>query len=152
MDDPKKLAVFRGALKEARASFDQAKHELTLTESKAYWLKKDIADLRKTITALAAMCSETPWEDALGITESCAEAMAVEEGEVSTQAVVRRLEAMGFDFTSQKNPSASVHAVLTRLADRGVIEKLTQDGGGVTWRGPKYDPQSAEINDDDIPF
>jgi predicted transcriptional regulator len=62
---------------------------------------------------------------------------------------------MGFDLSSQKNPAASVHAVLTRLAEKGQIKKITDDNGEVTWRGPNFDEdyaQQMEISDDDIPF
>jgi len=150
--------------------FDQESTELNELQSRVYWLKDDLSKLRKTITALAAMCSEAPWVDALGITDSCVEVMAVERTIVSTKDVVLRLESMGFDLSSQKNPAASVHAVLSRLADKGEIEKVTDDEGGISWKGPNYDPdpnntasfdqrpiavdfsQSAEISDDDIPF
>lgn len=77
--------------------------------------------------------------------------MTVERSEVSTQSVLRSLESIGFDISSQKNAAASVHTVLTRLAEKGKIEKVAgKDSGTVLWRGPNYDPQS--ISDDDIPF
>lgn len=144
MDDGK-IALFRSSLKEAREIFDQKSMELREIQRREYRLKDELSRLRKTITALAAMCSESPWADALGITDSCMEAMTVELGEVSTQDVVGRLESMGFDFSSQKNPAASVHAVLTRLADKAKITKITDDSGAVAWRGPNYDPDYDEI-------
>jgi hypothetical protein len=151
MDDDK-IAIFRSSLKEARAVFDKETAELQRLESQVYWLKDDLSKLRKTITALAAMCSEAPWLDSLGIGESCAEVMTIERGEVSTQDVIARLEAMGFDVSSQKNPAASVHSVLTRLATKNKIKKIERDGS-VIWRGPNYDESlSTEITDDDIPF
>lgn len=152
MDD-EKIAFFRSSLKEARALFDKETNELGDLETKVFWLKDDISKLRKTITALAAMCSESPWADALGITDSCMEAMTVERGEVSTQDVIRKVEAMGFDLSSQKNPAASVHSVLTRLANKGKITKIEDEAGAVSWRGPNYEEAGAtEITDDDIPF
>ena len=91
--------------------------------------------------------------DALGITESCVEVMEGAVFEMSTQDVVKALEDMGFDLTSQKNAAASVHAILSRLAERKKIEKITsEENGAVVWRGPNYDPAVAEISDDDIPF
>ena len=154
------VAFFRNSLREARKLFDAKSTEQKELESRLYWLKDDLAKLRRTVTALAVMCSEEPWADPLGITESCMEVMDVVKGEQSTQAVVRKLEAMGFDLASQKNPAASVHSVLSRLAHNGKIQKITDDSDSkkVTWRGPNYDPayddyaQSAEISDDDIPF
>ena len=155
------IAYFRGALTEARALFDKSSEELREAERRVFWLKRDLSKLRQTITALAAMCSEAPWTDALGITDSCMEVMDVETKEVSTQDVVAKLEAMGFDFSSQKNPAASVHAVLGRLAEKGKIKKTAEGFEGVvTWRGPNYEDPTphteefagTEITDDDIPF
>jgi hypothetical protein len=77
--------------------------------------------------------------------------MDAETEEVSTQDVVKRLEGLGFDLASQKNPAASVHAVLSRLAEKKKIEKITsEDNNAITWRGPNYAP--FEPSDDDIPF
>jgi hypothetical protein len=107
--------------------------------------------LRRTITALAAMCSESPWMDALGITDSCMEVMEAETDEVTTVEVVKKLEEMGFELSSQKNPAASVHAVLSRLCEKGKLVKVTAPNGSISWQGPNYNPDQG-ITDDDIPF
>jgi len=144
--------TFRAALKEARASFDKATERLTAIRIENYQLNDKVGKLRRTITALAAMCSESPWLDPIGITDACEEVMAIEREDVTTQNVVEKLEAMGFDLSSQKNAAASVHSVLTRLAEKKKIEKITkEESGAVTWRGPNY-TDSAEITDEDIPF
>ena len=146
------IATYRAALKEARASFDKATKRLAEIEIESYDLKQDTDRLRRTITALAAMCSENPLIDRLGITESCLEVMEVKKTTVTTADVVRALEARGFDLASQKNASASVHAILSRLARKGKIEKVTEEGSdAVAWRGPHFDP-TVTIDDDDIPF
>lgn len=137
------LATYRAALKEARTSFDQATKRLGEIETESYHLKKDISRLRRTITALAAMCSEDPIMDNLGITEMCAEVMEEEERTVTTADVVLLLEHRGFDIASQKNVAASVHSVLTRLANKGKITKVKieeKDSEAVAWKGPKHDP------------
>jgi hypothetical protein len=144
-------ATFRAALKEARTSFDRASLRLQEITAETYDLTEKIVKLRRTITALAAMCSESPWLDSLGITESCTEVMESEVSEVSTQDVVRKLEGMGFELKSQKNPAASVHAVLSRLCEKGKITKVTKADGSIAWQGPKYD-EYAGITDEDIPF
>jgi hypothetical protein len=146
-----KVDTYRVALKEARASFDQATHRLGAISLEAIVLNSKLRKLRRTITALAAMCSESPGMDELGITDSCWEVMEAERQEVSTLRVVQKLEGMGFDLSSQKNPAASVHAVLSRLADKGKIKKVTTSDGSIAWQGPNYD-ESSQISDDDIPF
>ena len=72
---------------------------------------------------------------------------------MSTTDVVKWLEDMGFDLASQKNAAASVHAILTRLAEKEKIKKIAgDDAKSVMWTGPKFDPSIYEITDDDIPF
>ena len=146
------IATYRAALKEARASFDQTTKRLAEIESESCGLTQDMDRLRRTITALAAMCSEDPMIDRLGITESCMEVMEVKKIAVTTADVAKALERRGFDLASQKNAPASVHAILSRLARKGKIEKVTEEGSEVAaWRGPNFDPL-VEYDDDDIPF
>jgi hypothetical protein len=140
------IETYKTALKEARASFSSATERLQKIQAESQGLSLKIGKLRRTITALAAMCSEGPWTDPLGITESCMEVMESAPIEMSTTDVVKALDEMGFDLASQKNASASVHAVLSRLAEKEKIQKISGDNNkAVTWRGPNYDP-------DEIPF
>lgn len=153
--DEKSIQFFKASLREARTLFDKETKELGELERRVYWLKDDLSKLRRTITALAMTCSEEPWADALGIRDSCVEVMTVELVTVTTAEVTRKLEAMGFDLSSQKNAAASVHKVLDRLADKGEIQKVEEDNNTIKWRGPNYDEEyekSLEISDDDIPF
>jgi hypothetical protein len=142
-----KLETYRVALKEARAAFLAATTRLDQIKFEEFILNKDVTKLRRTITALAAMCSETAGFDDLGITDACAEVMEIEPTAITSAGVVQKLEALGFDVAAQKNATASVHSVLVRLAQKGVITKETTEKGGVLWKGPKYDPEY-----DDIPF
>jgi hypothetical protein len=145
------VETYQAALKQARTAFDRASQRLKDITVESYRLNDEIGRLRRTITALAALCSESPFLDKLGITDSCMEVMESETDEVSTQDVVKKLEELGFDLSSQKNPAASVHAVLSRLVAKEKIEKVTDDTGTITWRGPNY-VSPTEITDDDIPF
>lgn len=151
------VETFRAALNEARASFGRSTQRVAEIEWEADKLKDELAKLRRTITALAALCTESPWADALGITDACLEVMEIETQEVTTQEVLRKLERLGFDLAAQKNAAASVHSILSRLAAKKTIEKVIDDAGSVTWKGPKYVSRedyahSTEITDDDIPF
>ena len=154
MAQDKQVEVYRMALKEARSAFDRAHSRVNEMAMETARLNRNMGKLRRTITALAAMCSEVPWADPLGITDSCMEVMEEMPFEMATTDVVKALEDMGFDLTSQKNAAASVHAVLSRLAEKEKIQKvLADDSKTVKWRGPKYDPKlNTGISDDDIPF
>lgn len=146
------IATYRTALKEARADFQNSTERLQRAQNEALEMTQKIAKLRRTITALAAMCSETPWGDPLGITDSCLEVMETARYEMSTTDVVRRLEEMGFELGSQKNIAASVHSVLSRLAEKEKIEKVVSHDNRVSWKGPNFDDSDQGITDDDIPF
>jgi hypothetical protein len=146
----KQVATYQAALKDARAAFDVATNRLAEIGIESYNLNDEVNRLRRTITALAALCSEEPMIDTLGITDSCLEVMDNQRDTVTTADVVRALEARGFDMATQKNANASVHAILSRLARRGKIERITDEKDNVSWRGPNYDPNT--ITDDDIPF
>jgi Cdc6-like AAA superfamily ATPase len=139
------METYRVALKEARAAFLSATNRLDQIKYEEYILNKDIGKLRRTITALAAMCSESAGFDDFGITDAVAEVMEAEQSAITSAGVVQRLEALGFDIASQKNASASVHAVLKRLATKGTITKETTEKGGIVWKGPKFDPEYMDI-------
>ena len=148
------IDTYRTALKEARADFQNSTERLRKAQLEATNMTNKISKLRRTITALAAMCSEIPWTDPLGITDSCLEVMETSQYQMSTTDVVKALEEMGFELASQKNAAASVHSVLSRLADKDKIEKVTTDDK-VSWRGPNFDLDlynQGIITDDDIPF
>ena len=142
-------STYKAALKEARAAFDKAMNRLSQITSEEYELTREVGSLRRTITALAALCSEEPGLDPMGITEACTEVMQEMLFEVTTADVVGYLSARGFDVASQKNAPASVHAVLSRLARKGTIKRIDdEENETVKWRGPKY----TELSDEDIPF
>lgn len=140
--------TYKAALMAARAAFDKATLRLREITDESQILTDEIQRLRRTITALAALCTEAPGLDDLGITDSVMEVMESEKEEVATAYVVTALEARGFDLATQKNASASVHAVLSRLARAEKITKITDEDRKVTWRGPNYDPNYVP----EIPF
>jgi hypothetical protein len=132
--------IYRTALSAARTSFLQASLALEKAKSDVERLQGEMNQLRRTITALAAQCSEEPEIDPMGITEACVGVMKSTIYTLSTFEVVRRLADVGFDTASQKNARASAHAILTRLASKGEITKVSHDGK-VCWRGPNYDEE-----------
>ena len=147
--------LYREALAKARESFDRSTSEMEENKKAQARLEFEIANLRKTITALAAMCSEEPGIDKLGITDSVMSVLQETPYSWSTGEIVNALDAMGFDLSSQKNAAASVHAVLSRLAQRGKITRVPAGDaaknatGMLEWRGPQY---SAQADSELIPF
>jgi hypothetical protein len=89
--------------------------------------EKKIAGLRATIAALSRMLDkEFIEEDALGFTDAIREAFkSVGQGSSLTPTEVKgRLEMLGYDTTKYGNVMASVHTVITRLAQRGEIRQV----------------------------
>ena len=129
-----KTPAFRVALQEARAGFRNASARLRKAKKEVAAASAEITKLRRTITALSALCSEDPLWDDMGITESCLEVMVEARGAMTTSDVVEGVEGIGFDIKGQKNANASVHSVLTRLVRKGKIRREdTEDG--VVWKG-----------------
>jgi hypothetical protein len=146
------LSSYRDSLAKARATFKKNSQRVAEISREQLELRNENVKLRRTITALAAMCSDSPYDDSLGITESCLETFANITYPLTTAEAMDALERMGFDLAAQKNAAASVHAVLNRLATKGKITKVVDDSNNVTWRGPKYDPNWDKMTDEDIPF
>jgi hypothetical protein len=145
--------TYRESLNEARSSFKAGKKRKEELTAEVNRLNYELVRLRRTITALAAMCSEGTGFDKLGITDMCFEVMEDTPFSLTTQEVVDRLEDSGYDINSQKNANASVHAVLTRLAKSERITKVEEDDK-VIWRGPNYDEKIDKgiFDDEEIPF
>lgn len=57
------------------------------------------------------------------------------------------MEVRHFDFSSYPNPLASVHSTLRRLADRGAIGCIVQNGSALYfWSGPHYGARKSLAN------
>lgn len=155
--------IYREALAKAREAFGESTYRLEEAQTAQARLELEIGNLRKTITALAAMCSEEPGLDKLGITDSIIEVMSESAFSWTTGEVVTALDGMGFDLASQKNAQASAHAVLARLAQQGKITRVANakknpQGHVWEWRGPQYNATedqkyeaSAGLGRDQIP-
>jgi hypothetical protein len=125
------------ALDEARQQFKVSTERQTVLQSQLVETEHEIGRLRRTITALSAICSEHSTFHDLQITVAVRQVMTEELGLVTTKDVVQRLEEIGFDVRSQKNPQASVHTILQRLATKDLIERVDY-GKTIMWKGPKY--------------
>jgi hypothetical protein len=153
MTEPQ-IANYRAALKQAREEFKLAQEKRDYHGREGFAAIDEMTRLRRTITALAAMCGEHPLVDPLGITEAVTEVMqAAEDRSLDTANVVRQLEEIGFDTESQQNISASVHAVLSRLATRGIIQKVVdKDSKVFRWKWKGKLSELPKITDEDIPL
>ena len=137
--------TYRKALKEARKQFKASTERQSALHFQLRETENEIARLRRTITALSAMCSERAVFDGLGITDAVKTVMVEVETLVTVSDVIRKLEEIGFDIKSQKNVQASVHSILQRLVKRELIRRVENDGQTVQWKGPKYDSGRDDV-------
>ena len=133
------IATYRNALKEAREQFKMLTERQIFLQVQLMATESEIMGLRRTITALAAICSEPSAFDDLGLTDAVKQVMVEEPELVTTTEVTQKLKEIGFALTSHKNAQASVHNVLQRLCTRELIQRVEDDGRTVRWKGPKYD-------------
>lgn len=131
------------ALKHARQELELLAVEEKESEERGVRRRERIAHLRRTVTALAALCDQPADIEAIGITEACLTVMMAARRALTTAEVEAKIAELGFDVASQNNPKASVNAVLNRLASAGKISKElssagANDAGVITWRGPYF--------------
>jgi hypothetical protein len=140
---------FREALAAARAAFDTAQGRLSTLNNEVGFLESEIVRLRRTIAALSDLCDEPIGLEQIGITDAVRSVLDQATQQMTTAQVKDGLAELGFDLTTQKNPTASVMAVLKRLADGKEIRRQVV-GGDPVWLG-----KNAKVvveNPDDIPF
>ena len=137
-------STYRVALEQARTGFKDATARLRQAKAEVASASAEITKLRRTITALSALCSEDPLWDDMGITEACLEVMNEARAAMTTGDVVEGVEEIGFDIKGQKNANASVHTVLIRLSKKGEISREKRADGTV-WKGPNFDPDYVDI-------
>jgi predicted RNase H-like nuclease (RuvC/YqgF family) len=128
------IATYRTALKEAREQFRASTERRSTLQCQLIETEDEIAWLRRTITALSAMCSEPSTFDDLGLTDAVKEVMTNERTLVTTTEVIQKLAEIGFNIKSRKSAQASVHTILQRLVERELIERVEDDGKFVKWR------------------
>lgn len=90
-----------------------------------------VARLQRTVLALSSLVEQPTIDPALGLTESIKAVLrSVAPGGLFPTTIRIKLEEAGFDFSSSKNPMASIHAILKRLVDKGVVEIGTKNKDG----------------------
>jgi hypothetical protein len=156
--------------------FAEVKIELQSLQDKKVVLETELGDLNarvdamtKTYNAIAPLVGEPtiPQEDdpfgqfggmdpstlrAAGITVAVRTVIEsiprISPHKPMTAAMVRdQLQQMGWDWDKYTNPLATVHTVLKRLSDSGVIEVDAR-----TKEGPMTFHPKPGITDDDVPF
>lgn len=135
--DPDVSESYRKALQNAQNDLADAriKRERAIRDQEE--LEQRIMELRRTVSALSALCGETFNEDdEFGLTDSIRMALKTHGGALNAQQVKNRLEQLGFK-TDSTNLLASVHTILKRLALRGEVDDSGQTDNKTAYRWVK---------------
>jgi hypothetical protein len=90
--------------------------DLALAKAERLKLNRRIIALERTVFSLASLVEQPTIDPAKGITEGIKAALeSVSPGGLYPRTLRLELEQAGFDFSEQKNPMASIHAILKRL-------------------------------------
>jgi hypothetical protein len=85
------------------------------------------AQLKETISALQALCSEPPDINALSLSDAIRFMIRSTQGGLSRTGIRDKLDEMGYDLKKFKNPLASIHTACDRMVDSGEFVKMATD-------------------------
>src|SRR5262245_35308808 len=120
--------AFRAALDVAKQRLANAEEARENALQRVKASEDEIAQLRRVIVSLAALCGETTDMETIGITEACRTVMRAAANSVTLKEVKTLLTDIGFDLSTQKNADASVQAILNRLVDAKEIQRRSGTG------------------------
>lgn len=108
---------YRDAYRDAREEFAELLKERDKTLESLREIEVRIVRMRRGVIALATLAGEEVDDVALGLTESVRALFAHATKPLTTPEVINGIAVLGFDVGTQKNPVASISAVLNRLVE-----------------------------------
>lgn len=126
---------------EYRKAYEAAKQELTDLLAQQQLVEQRVVIVRQSLQTLAALCESEgvevkPSAEAEGLLASstlAADIRAILAAHClrwfRPNGVKAQLERLGHDLSQYKNPQATIHMVLKRMAESGEIEEKTDEEG-----------------------
>ncbi len=144
--------IYRKAFEQAKADMARAAERKQAAQSEVDAAHNEVIQLRRTVTALAALCGENV-EDSMGLTEAVRTIMKSRSDFVSLNGIKEQVEAIGVSLSDLKNPDASVMSVLSRLVasnelELGTKKVRTQAGNAAEVKAWKRAPAAAAAADE----
>jgi hypothetical protein len=146
----------RSYYKEAR---DKALKDYKEISRQIHELNLRKGQLRETIMALNSLCSRLPNVESLSLSNAIRVVYATATRFLSAIEVKGKLEDLGYNVSRFKNPLASIHTALERMAKTDELSKRTDEDikkfeAGKKLKKPPIDVQSsssalAVISDED---
>ncbi len=113
-------SAYKKALEKATAEWN----DLTRKEREIAVRK---AQLKGTIRALNALCSAPPDINALSLSDAIRLMIRSTSEGLSPVAIRDKLDEMGYDLKKFKNPLASIHTAVDRMAESGEFVRTPND-------------------------
>lgn len=142
--------LYREAFERAKADLAKAWARKEAAEREAGIAGEEMVHLRRTVTALAALCGENV-EDSMGLTEAV-RTVAPAGSWFTLKMFKTQVEAIGVTLEDLKNPDASVLSVLSRLHASGELQTGKTKDNVRIWRKAQTEAPVEPPGDDDIPF
>lgn len=150
------LGDYRAALRQAKIDFANAEMRRDDAARVHEEAEREMVQLRRAVTALAALCGEDV-DETIGITAAVRTVFKNADPGVwqTLESLKHQVEALGVVLTDRKNPTASLMSAVKRLHESGeIVESVSQKRK--VWKlktGHSSEGQPAgSITDDDIPF
>ena len=111
---------YKAALDKAKADWDA----LTMKEREIAFRK---AQLKETIKALSALCGALPDVNAFSLSDAIRLVIHSTNEGVSPIEIRAKLSQLGYDLSKYKNPLASIHTALNRMAETEEIVHMPDE-------------------------
>lgn len=150
------LAEYKKALEKAKSDFKKTERRRDEARQEAEDADRDLIQLRRAVTALAALCGEDV-DETIGITAAIRTMLKQTDPGLwySLDSIKAHAESLGVVLADRKNPTASLLSALKRLTDGGEIVESHKSGKRL-WKmktGHMSERNAAPpVTDDDIPF
>ena len=125
-----------------RRAYETAAAELESLLKEQERIEGRVLSLRRTMTGLADLLREAGesmgWRDRIdatlegmaqhSITDDIRKVMNASSLSLTSSEIREELETIGYDWAEQKNPLATINAILNRLIEQGYVDETTKNG------------------------
>ncbi|HJQ30927.1 MAG TPA: hypothetical protein VJ866_02035 [Pyrinomonadaceae bacterium] len=136
---------WKGVLDAARTRLEQLRERRDVLDAEREEVNLEIVQVEQVVANLTPLVAEARREVprvalkllGLSLSDACRQVLQALNRHMTPIEVRDTLDASGYDLSQHKNPLASIHGVLKRLAEAGDAEAITHDVRGTMYRWKK---------------
>jgi len=117
--------MYQIALRRAEGEINDLRTKVHSLKAEEMVLEERIKMLEDTVHALEPLCADEGGDSNVGLTDACLQVL--DYSFVTVPEIKKRLQEIGVQMHSYKNPLAVLHTTLNRMHVSGQVEKV---GGG----------------------